>query len=62
MSNGDWHLGYTAENSHRAVERGMVSGTKETGPYLVEPGETLPGGVPISERWMEPIVTPEAAD
>lgn len=39
----------TGSDTHRATARGHALGE------LIEPGEMVPAGVPISENWMEPV-------
>jgi hypothetical protein len=39
----------TEAGSHRATMRGYAFGD------LVEPGELVPAGVPVSTEWMEPV-------
>ncbi|ODP39259.1 hypothetical protein [Sphingomonas turrisvirgatae] len=39
----------TAVNSHRASQRGYANG------LLIEEGEYVPAGVPVSETWMEKV-------
>ena len=44
----------TKTNSHRAIERGYAGGD------LVEPGELVPAGIPVSDEWMESVNKKEA--
>jgi len=39
----------TKANSHRATERGYAGGE------IIEPGDLVPAGTPISDLWMEPL-------
>lgn len=43
----------TGPNTHRATERGYA--VSALGGVLVEPGEVVPEGVPVSENWMERV-------
>jgi hypothetical protein len=43
------NLPLTAEESHRAIQRGFAAGR------LIEPGDMVPGGIPVSKIWMEPV-------
>lgn len=39
----------TESGSHRATERGYAGGE------LIEAGQLVPAGTPVSENWMEPV-------
>lgn len=43
----------TTANSHRATERGYATD-------IIEPGEMVPAGIPVSTEWMEPVNKKEA--
>lgn len=43
----------TGHRTHRATQRGHAGAGG-----LVEQGETVPAGIPVSETWMEPIANP----
>ena len=38
----------TGEATHRATERGYAGGA------IIEPGEPVPAGIPVSIHWMAP--------
>lgn len=44
----------TGANTHRAIERGYAKG------QLIEPGQMVPAGVVVSDRWMESLTKKEA--
>lgn len=39
----------TTATSHRATQRGYAGGD------IIEPGDLVPAGTPVSEAWMEPL-------
>jgi hypothetical protein len=44
----------TGNQTHRATERGYAKGE------LIEPGQFVPAGVAVSEKWMESLTPREA--
>jgi hypothetical protein len=45
----------TSASSHRATQRGYAGGD------IIEPGDLVPAGTPVSTEWMEPLSKKEGA-
>jgi hypothetical protein len=45
----------TGSDTHRATQRGYAVDQKTGAGVLVEEGELVPAGIPVSENWMEPV-------
>lgn len=45
----------TGSDTHRATQRGYAVDQKSGAGILVEEGELVPAGIPVSENWMEPV-------
>lgn len=45
----------TGANTHRATQRGYAVDPTSLAGVLVEPGEPVPAGIPVSTEWMEPV-------
>lgn len=45
----------TGPNTHRATERGYAVDPDSNAGVLVEEGEMVPAGIPVSETWMKPV-------
>ena len=55
MADAEKKIAKTGAHTHRATERGYADG------QLIEEGEFVPAGVPVSENWMDKVSKKDAA-
>jgi hypothetical protein len=51
----------TGTNTHQATQRGYAVDPDSKAGTLVEPGEMVPAGIPVSTEWMEPVAKGDRA-
>jgi hypothetical protein len=53
----------TGEGTHRAIQKGYARHATPEGLFeVIEPGQIVPAGNPVSKLWMQPAAEPWAAE